>query len=291
MGALAPQLAIVGALWLAAAPAPAAPLSAADLPLLQQALTKATAAELAEAALFVDTVLAEIPLVRRGGTLILRGGEVKPGGSRAVEAELRRRRTIYGTAIEQRGFRSLAGRYRVVATPACARLPSALARGVAAGVLEQLELGQQGSQLTLVSPSPSPSPSSSSSPSESSAPLLSSPAPVPPPFSPAPPPPLLLRGVVVESVLRVAERVDLPRPGVSLVMSFLGRVAPEKLVLHPNAEGLLAVWPRQPGLPPPPSRDDLEACVLTLRTGMAPPSPAPQALVPGRATPAAIPAG
>jgi hypothetical protein len=284
MGALAPRLAIVGALWLAAAPAPAAPspspspsppppppppLPPVELPLLQRALTKATADQLAEAALFVDTVLAELPLVRRGGTLILRGGEVKPGSSRAVEAELLRRRMIYGTAIEQRGFRSLAGRYRVVATPACARLPSALARGVANGDLEQLELEQQGFRLTLASPSLS----------ESSTLPPSSPAPVP------------LRGVVVESVLRIAERVVLPRPGVSLVMSFRGRVAPEKLVLRPNGEGLLALWPRQPGLPPPPSREDLEACVLTLRTGMELPSPAPQALVPGRATPAAIPAG
>lgn len=279
MGALAPQLAIVGALWLAAVPAPAAtPPSVEAVPLLQRALTKATAAELAEAALFVDTVLAELPLVRRGGTLILRGGEVKPGGSRAVEAELRRRRTVYGTAIEQRGFRSLAGRYRVVATPACARLPSPLARGVANGELEQLDLEQQGFRLALMSPSPTPSPSES----ESSA-LL-------PPSSTAPAS-LQLRGVVVESVLRLTERVVLPRPGMSLLMSFRGRVAPEKLVLRPNREGLLALWPRQPGLPPPPSRDDLEACVLTLRTGMAPPSPAPQALVPGRATPAAIPAG
>ncbi|XGV98128.1 MAG: hypothetical protein ACAF41_04150 [Leptolyngbya sp. BL-A-14] len=198
-----------------------------DNALLEAAL-KASAANLAEGYQFVKELLDMLPSADHGVTIQTPAQTIGPDNAKEARLELERRLAIYATAIRQRGYKVILGKYRTEATPSCERIQSAWADGIRKSILSDLNITQDGFTIQLIHQVKHEDKSST----------------------------IHIPGTIVESVFIFNDPMNSD-------FTFVGEMTPGKIIVRPDVERILAAWPTGFGFQPP-SRDDLSSCTATL---------------------------
>ena len=195
-------------------------------PLRDRAL-KVPAADLTSSYMAVKGLLWLLPAAEGGGTIQTPQGQIRAENAGPLKLEMQMRLSTYGAAVADRGYKTIAGKYRAATTASCERIGSIWAASIRAGILREVNIHQEGFELRIAqSTSPKDKPS-----------ILDAP------------------GVVTEATLAFVE------PGNSEFI-FSGKITNEEITIVPfDIETLLANWPRWAG---PPSRADLSNCRVTL---------------------------
>lgn len=222
---------------LASAKARSAPTSAEEVaakasmgafadPLRERAL-KVSAADLASSYMAVKVLLWLLPTAETGGTIQTPRGQIRAENAAPVKTEMQGRLSTYGAAVADRGYKTIAGKYRANATASCERIGSIWAASIRAGILREVNIHQEGFELKIAQ---------SAGPKDKPSILDAS-------------------GVVTEAMLAFVE------PGNSeFILS--GEITNQEITIMPfGIDTLLANWPRWAG---PPSRTDLSNCRVTL---------------------------
>lgn len=190
--------------------------------LLERAL-RAPAADLASSYYVVKYLVDRLPPAGHG-TAIGTPGSNDVG---EVKAELERRLAIYATAINHRGYKSIAGTYLSNATASCANVPSLWALGMLKGELGNLDITQNGFIIRLVQQRKNNSST------------------------------VIIPGVIVESSLVLADPANFD-------FRFRGEITSGGITLRPDVKAILAAWP---AWMEPPNRTDLSSCGISLAPG------------------------
>lgn len=132
---------------------------------------------------------------------------------------------VYALAIAKRGYEAISGTYRATATSSCGRIQSMWASGVREGILDDLNISQDGFKAQLVSQFQLEGKSQS----------------------------VEIPGIVVESALAFDDPANSE-------FIFLGQITPGQITVRPDMR-VLAAWPNWAR---PPRRKDLSECVVTL---------------------------
>jgi TPR repeat protein len=193
--------------------------------LLEQAL-QAPAADLAQSYQWVKEIIASLPLAESGGAIHTPSGTIRSGNVTAVKAEMEDRLSVYGAAITQRGYKTIAGTYHANVTSSCGRTQSFWTGGIRQGLLGDINISQDGFKVHILHRYKIDGKSSN----------------------------LEMPGVIAESALTFTDPMNSD-------FVFLGEVAAKEITVRPHVEKMLAA---SPNWVKPPSRSDLTTCSVTL---------------------------
>lgn len=209
----------------------APPLSRAEL--MERAL-KASSPELAFSYHNVSRMLEQwFPLVEKGMNIVMPSGTVTKDNVQDLKNEYRKRQQVYEDAIRTRGFKNIAGDYRVEnATESCSRSFSLWAAGAKDGTVKTLTIKQDSCRIVLVNDVLINGKSGK----------------------------FEIKGVVVGSSFVFDEPTNSD-------YTFIGEIMEgNKIVVKPNVEQILSAWPGpKTGFSiPAPDRNTLTDCSVTL---------------------------
>ena len=186
------------------------------------------AVDLAKAYDTARIILGFLPSVKQDGntTIVARGRTINQENADDMTPVVVQELATYETAIQKRGYKTISGQYRAKATPQCARIGSYWTRGIAEGVLRDVEVKQNGFQIQLVQTVEYEGQSSTYE----------------------------LEGVIVESALTFSGAANSD-------FVFLGQIELKEIEVRPDVDAVLGYWPKWAG---PPRRKDLSACRVIL---------------------------
>lgn len=172
---------------------------------------------------FVETAS---PLAEEVDTVISSNRKLTKENAFRVKSEMKNRLSIYGAAINKRGYKKIAGTYHTTDTLTRARISSMWTAGIQQGALKDVHISQNGFIVKLVYPVLHKGKTTS----------------------------LNIQGIVVESSLAFSD------PGNS-DFGFRGTVKPNEITVRPDINRILASWPSWIKSP---NRADLSGCTITL---------------------------
>lgn len=192
--------------------------------LLETALN-VPAVDLAKGYLNVHQLFNFLPLAERGITIHTPGMTISTDNVERVKADLSLRLATYETAINSRGYESIARSYQATATPSCTQIQSLWAGSIANGTAGEISIVQENFEFQLVHS-----------------------------FDEEKPFTVEIPGIIVESTLMFDDPSNSD-------FAFVGMVTPEQITVRPDTDAILAAWPDWVKAP---RRKDLKTCVVTL---------------------------
>ena len=200
--------------------------TSASGPLLERAL-HIPAADLASSYFTVKVRIDMLQFAEQGAVVKTPERSIDKNNVKDVKAELEDRLSTYETAINQRGYKFIAGTYFSNASASCANVPSLWVRGMLMGELSTLNITQHGFIANIAQQAKHKSST------------------------------LKMPAIIVESSLALAD------PGNS-DFRFRGEVTGDEITLRPDVDEILATWPSWMR---PPSRADLSSCRILFAPG------------------------
>jgi len=192
-----------------------------------QAALAAPPLDLARAYSATKQLLDILALAEGGGTIQAAGRTIDSNNVKDIKTTLTAQAAIYETAIRQRGYAHLAGRYHGIASPTCNKIQSSWTAGVHDGSLADVTIAQD-SGFTI----------------ELAHRLVHDADTVN----------LKVAAVVVDSVITFVDPMNSD-------YVLIGQVSGGTITVRPDADVVVAAWPHWLKAP---DRDDLRKCVVTL---------------------------
>ena len=202
-----------------------ATMSTVPQPTLNQALA-APASDLAQGYLSVKLITQHVfPAAEKGVTIQLGNETINKSNVEQYQRRYQERLSIYREAIEQRGYSIIAGTYRGKTTEACARIHSAWVGLISEGRANGIEIVQDDFDAQVIVST------------EHEGKKLS-----------------------IRNMAAIAESSIALQDAMNSDYFFLGRIKNKQIEIKPDAS-VLRSWPRWAG---PPSKKDIENCIITL---------------------------
>lgn len=195
-------------------------------PLLERAL-RVSAADLASSYFTVKVRIDMLKFTEQGAVIKTPERSINKNNVKEAKAELEGRLSTYEAAINQRGYKYIAGTYLSNASASCANIPSLWVRGMITGKLGTLNITQHGFIVNIAQRVKRTSST------------------------------LKMPAIIVESSLALADPENSD-------FRFRGEVADEEITLRPDVNEILATWP---SWMKPLSRADLSSCSILLAPG------------------------
>ena len=173
--------------------------------LLERALG-VSAADLASSYYTVKRLVDMLPLAEQGGVIKVPGGSIGKDNVKKARVVLEGRLSTYATAINKRGYKSIAGTYIGNASASCTDLPSSWIRNMLTGKLSTLNISQNGFSVQIEQQVKYGSDT------------------------------LKIPAIIVESSLALSDPENSD-------FGFLGEATRDEITIRPNVNEILATWP------------------------------------------------